>query len=126
MNGSPIDPDTVNALLLGGIVNILCQSEAFEEADSRIKALEIDNISNKARMEALESQVLKQNDKILELNDKLLEIENGRTAKEPELQGMVTDLSYKIKCETCGKTFQKNCELEMHMEEHDAVQKLRC
>ena len=67
MNGSPIDPDTVNALLLGGIVNILCQSEAFEEADSRIKALEMDNISNKARMEALESWVLEQNDKIVGL-----------------------------------------------------------
>ena len=67
MNGYPIDPDTVNALLLEGIVNILCQSEAFEEADSRIKALEIDNISNKARMEALESWVLEQNDKIVGL-----------------------------------------------------------
>ena len=40
INGSPIDPDTVNALLLGGIVNILSQSEAFEDAENRIKALE--------------------------------------------------------------------------------------
>ena len=55
---------------LGGILNILRQSEEFEEAESRNKALESDNISSKAKMEALESWVIKQNSNILKLTDR--------------------------------------------------------
>jgi hypothetical protein len=41
INGSPVDPKTMNTLLLGGIVNIRHQSEAFEVVEARAKALEV-------------------------------------------------------------------------------------
>ena len=47
--------------LLGGIVNILNQSEAFDDVVERTKALEHENVSNKACIEALENWVLRQN-----------------------------------------------------------------
>ena len=60
-------------------------SEEFEEADGCIKALKKYNISNKARVEALESWVLKQNVEILELKKKCIEIESDEMiTKEPE------------------------------------------
>ena len=72
INGSHVESKTMNTLLLGGVVNILHQTEAFEAVEARAKALEQDNVTNKARIEALETWVLKQNHKITELDDKLL------------------------------------------------------
>ena len=72
--------------------NIMCQSEEFEEADGCIKALENDNISNKARVEALESWVLEQNDEILEVKKRFIEIESDEMiTKEPEEINTDTD-----------------------------------
>ena len=67
-------------------------SEEFEEADGCIKALKNDNISNKARVEALESWVLKQNDEILGLKKKCIELESDEMiTKEPEEINTDTD-----------------------------------
>ena len=47
INGSHVESKTINTLLLGGVVNILHQTEAFEAVEARAKALEQDNVSNK-------------------------------------------------------------------------------
>ena len=74
-----------------------------------------DDVSNKARLEALESWVFKQNDNILELGDKLSQIESNETATEQsEHQRKNKDLRNNIQCETFGETFKRNCELEIH------------
>ena len=55
VNGKTVEPKVVNTLLLGGIVNILCQSEEFDDATDRVKALEVENVQNKFRLESLEN-----------------------------------------------------------------------
>ena len=47
-----------------------------------------------------------------------------RITKEPE--EINTDSRNRIKCKTCGKTFQTNCEFEKHVEEHDLVKMFKC
>ena len=70
VSGTPVDSTAVNFLSLGGIFNILNQREAVDEVDERTKALEHEDVSNKALLEALENWVLKQNDTIVKLSEK--------------------------------------------------------
>ena len=146
VNGSQIEPKTVNTLLLSGIINILNQSEAFEDLEARSKDLEHQNVTNKARIEALENWVLKQNDAIVELSEKLSRLdENGVLIKESsdvltfkkrigsieidlnslKLTSMKTNGSSKSvninkqskKCNECDTRFTQNFEMENHMVE---------
>jgi hypothetical protein len=50
-----MEPEVVNTLLLGGITNILCQSVLIDDAMERIKELEVENLTNKPRLELLQS-----------------------------------------------------------------------
>ena len=70
VNGKLVEPQIVNTLLLGGILNILCQSEQFDVAMDRVNDLEKDNIQIKFRLESLENWMLKLNvSKVLETVD---------------------------------------------------------
>ena len=69
--GERFNPEVVSKLLLSGIINILAQHDAIVESELKIKALEHENISNQARIEALENWVLKQDDKLSKVKDKL-------------------------------------------------------
>ena len=71
VSGKSVEPNVVNTLLLGGIRNILCQSEEFENALERVKVLERENIENKLRLESLEHWLLKLNDKMQETNENI-------------------------------------------------------
>ena len=71
VSGKSVEPNVVNTLLLGGITNILCQSDEFENALERVKVLERENIENKLRLESLEHWLLKLNDKMQETNETL-------------------------------------------------------
>ena len=85
VNGSQVDTKVVNTLLFGGVVNILHQSEAFEDVEERVKAIEREDVTNKAKIEYLENWVLRQNDTIEKLNEKLSRLdENGVFVKEAE------------------------------------------
>ena len=53
--GIKVDPGILN--VLSGIMNILCQSEALEVAEKRIEILEQENITNKVKVDNLESWV---------------------------------------------------------------------
>ena len=146
VDGIQIEPITVNALLLSGIINILNQSEAFDELEARSKDLEHQNVTSKARIEALENWVLKQNDVIVELSEKLSRLdENGFLIKESSdvltlkkrIGGLEIDFnslkrtSMKInesskpltvnkhskKCNECDDRFTQNFEMESHMVE---------
>ena len=44
LNGSKVDHDVVNVLLLGGISNILCQSELLDSTLDNIIELETDEV----------------------------------------------------------------------------------
>ena len=73
-----MDPITLNVLVLGGVVNILCQSEALEQMEGKMKTLEQENITNKFKMEHLENWIVKQHDLIEDLNQKLSRLDmNG-------------------------------------------------
>ena len=69
--GVKVDPDVVSNLLLNGIINIIDQNECLDELEQRIKLLEHSDITNKARIESLESWILKQADSINNLDEKL-------------------------------------------------------
>ena len=49
VNGAQVDPKVVSVLLLGGVVNILSQSEAIEILEDRILSSESDNQTNNLR-----------------------------------------------------------------------------
>ena len=146
VNGSQIEPKTVNALLLSGIINILNQSEAFEEIEAISKDLEHQNVTNKARIEALENWVLKQNDAIVDLSEKLSCLdENGFIIKESSdvltLKKRIGSIEIDLnslkrtsmkrnesskpldsnkrskKCNECDNRFTQNFEMENHMVE---------
>ena len=66
-NGEISDPASANGLILGGIFNILIEQGAIEERDEKLKALEEDNNTIKARLESLESWNSKQAEEIQRL-----------------------------------------------------------
>ena len=81
--GIRVDPTALNILVLGGIVNILCQSEAVDQIQEKVKILEQDNVTNKVKMEYLETWVINQHDIIEDLNQKFSRLDkNGVIVKE--------------------------------------------
>jgi len=141
-NGIRVDPMTLNVLVLGGVVNILCQSEALEQMEDKMKTLEQENITNKIKMENLENWIVKQHDLIEELNQKISRMdENGVIIKESRetenLQAKVLGIEIDVtnlkkrkikenpkpinskvhvkKCTECETTFLKNSDLEKHV-----------
>ena len=77
VEGSLVDPQVVNTLLLGGINNILYQSDLIEETAEKVKTLEIEVLTNKARMETLENWVVKLSEKYDEVKRKLEMLDNN-------------------------------------------------
>ena len=151
--GEKVEPDIVSNLLLAGVINILDQHDTIVEAETRIKALEQEKVSNEARLEAIENWVLKQDEKIKELDDKLINMdENGVILKENKimetLKQKVIGLEINLgtmkniqackkqpeksnlrekKCEDCGETYARNCDLEHHLEScHSKEKKHEC
>jgi len=154
--GVKVDPGTLNVLMLGGIVNILCQSEALEQMEEKVKILEQENTTNKVKMEYLESWVVKQHEVIEDLNKKFSRLDkNGVLVKESrdaqsmhkKLLGIEIDVDslknslkrkentkphpksslHAKKCKECGETFTQNSDLEMHViSEHGQEKSFQC
>ena len=77
------NPDLVNGLILGGIINILVQHDAIEELEDKMKALDEENYINKARIESLETWNSKQSEEIQKLANQLKTLdEDGVIVKE--------------------------------------------
>ena len=83
LKGETLERDVVNVLLLGGIINILNQHDRICEIEKKVKAVEVENVTNKCRIESLESWVMKQDDIIKVLDERLKRLdENGVIIKE--------------------------------------------
>ena len=131
MQGISVDPKVVNNLLLAGITNILYESETIEETAEKVKALEMEVLSDKARLESLENWTLKLNENVEKVGRKLeihentgesTNLEDRMDTIDQELNCMKesinttrTDNSSKISCKDCGETFAANFQLENHM-----------
>ena len=76
--GVKVEPHVVSNLLLNGIINIIDQNEAVEELEQKLKLLEHNDISIKARIESLENWVLNQGDSIYKLDEKLGMMDKNR------------------------------------------------
>ena len=150
MRGCTIDSKTMNILILGGIVNILNQSEVIEEMEEKTKVLEYENVGMKARIEALENWVLKQDVRIVELGEKLPQfdhqeesgelkiLKNKIQSLEIDVKGLRQVPSRKVenpaseelrvkKCNICGEKFGKNYQLEKHaVEVHNEKKQHHC
>ena len=79
-SGNNVEPKVVNTLPLGGIANILCQSELFDNAMERVKVLRNQNFEIKLRLASLKNWILKLNDKVHKTSDK---IETFRGSEDP-------------------------------------------
>ena len=153
--GLKIDYHVVSNLLLSGIINIIEQNKTVEELEQKIKHLEHSDITTKAKLEALENWVLKQDDNIHQL-DELLSVmdKNGAVVKESnqikELARKVSDVetnlrqvrsttkkinksevndeqvSKSMKCKECNDEFTRNCDLEAHLEGHKREKEFKC
>ena len=55
--GETVDQQTVSVLVLAGIINITSQHDTIAELESRIKALEHNDITHRSRIESLENWV---------------------------------------------------------------------
>ena len=155
LKGVRIDSHVVSNLVLSGIINIIEQNEIVEELEHKVKQLEHSDITIKARLESIENWVLKQNDSIHQLGDKLSTMDtNGAIVQESnqvkELKVKVSDIetdlkhvknSYKTEnmhgvkenpvpkprnCKECKKEFKRNCDLELHMKDHNTEKEFNC
>jgi len=128
VNGKPVEPQVMNILLLSGITNVLCHSKVVDDAMEKVKILEVENITNKTRLDLLEDWVLKMSEENSEMRKK---IDKDKGANPGHLEIKVDALAEEItllknnpkarnqnkKCTECEQSFSKNCELEKHMVE---------
>ena len=144
VSGCQVDSKVVNTLLLGGVVNILIQSEGIEAIEKRMKAIKCEVLTNKTKIEYLENWVISQNDTIEDLRKKLGNVdEEDLSTKNIEVDTLkkkvevieneichlkTTSNSTEnvIKCEECDKTFTKTYQLELHLEEHKKKKQFNC
>jgi hypothetical protein len=146
--GISIDPKVGSSLLLSGVINIINQYDDLAHFEEKLKSTELDNTTSKIRIESLENCVLKQDDRIrkleetVSLRDKKEEDKNKNKQIDALLEKVYileTDLNKMqqgnskcvdenaIKCNLCGLTFSRNCDLEMHVEnEHENAKKHEC
>ena len=83
IKGEAIDKDVVSILLLGGVINILGQHDTILEIENKVKSLEVENLTNRSRIESLENWILKQDESIKELEENLQRLDrNGVVIKE--------------------------------------------
>ena len=81
--GEVNDPTAVSGLILGGIINILAQHDQIEDLEAKIENLELENKTNKSRLEALENWISKQATEVLKLDTKLETLDkDGVVVKE--------------------------------------------
>ena len=116
---------------MGGIINILCQSESIEDLEESNKILERENITNSARIEVLENWNVQQDKDIAGNTEKVLVNEcNEIQSLKNKILSLEIDLnsirrcpfpsppdqsSIWKKCSDCDTKFLQNCELENHM-----------
>ena len=53
-----VEKDVVNVLLLRVVINILSQHDNIPEMGSKMKSIEVENITNKSRIESLENWIM--------------------------------------------------------------------
>ena len=137
VNGKEVETHIINILLLGGINNVLCQSEVVEDTFERVKVLEVENLTSKTRLEFLENWVLKLNENDIEVRDKIGKLEDVNSSNfEAKIDALDREISSLKKnpekahspcgksCSECKEKFSKNCDLENHMVEVHGCEKL--
>ena len=94
MKGEAINKDVISTLLLGGVINILSQHDAINDMENRVKSLEVENTTNRSRIEALENWILKHDEKINNLNAALQRLDKNGVIIEENLE--LVDLKKKV------------------------------
>ena len=132
--GEEVEQNEAIRLIMGGIITLINKKAGIEEHyEARVIDLEVENNTTKNRLESLESWVLRQDEKLKEMDIKA--VENYETIKEMKeqvatLEGIPKDSKEtkrrEIKCNICEKTFERTCDLEIHMDEHEAEKKYKC
>ena len=129
-----VDQNRVNRLIMSGIIALIDNHTKFDEnQDARIVDLEVEKNTSKNRLESLESWTLKQDDKLKDMKDnadKECETIELLKKKLTSLKDVPNNTKEKdnqvIKCKLCKKAFSRNCDLEIHMDEHETERKYKC
>ena len=151
VKGEPVEQKALSELLLGGIINILSQSETVDNILERIEAIEQEKLTNQLRIEALENWVIKLDHQIKEVSEKIEKHQENSeecnansilVEKIASLESNVNSLFSKeneqapkiyeagnesINCKECDAKFSKNCDFEKHMvNEHQQEKEFTC
>ena len=129
--GEIVDQNVVNGLMMGGIISLITKkAELDEDLETRITKLEVDEKTNKSRIESLESWIQKHDEKLKEIGERgEKDHENIEMLKKKlvSLEGVPKHTKDKTriekKCKHCEQTFSRNCDLEKHMDEHEETGK---
>jgi hypothetical protein len=105
----------------------------MDELEEKIKELELEKVTTKTRLEALENWVLKQSDVIESLSKHVSKID-ASVLRQNENPENVADEEHdenleqkkKIECKECGQMFERNCDFERHVEEHMLEKEFQC
>ena len=136
--GNLIDQTTMSLSIIGGLFKIIDHQEASEkELEAKINKLEVENISNKSRIESLETWINRRDEAIKDMDSKLRKVPQDKDIEalkehvdrlEGSLEtGVVVRNDIAKHCNLCDEKFGKNCELEKHMNtEHKAPKEFSC
>ena len=130
-NGEVVDQNEAIRLIMGGIIALISKNAGIDDQlEARIVDLEVEKNTAKSRLQNLESWVLKQEENLKDLNKKV--VENYETIKKEMRENIDTSEEPKgkqkqvIKCNVCKKSFARNCDLEIHMNEHGTDKMFKC
>ena len=141
--GKQVGRDVVDILLLGGISNILNQSESVDNLTKKVRDLEIENLTNATRLEALENwatqlhkKQVKDEDEVCKLKQSFVDLENERMnslgfneISEPNPNAVATNREKCTKrksCNECDETFLLTSDREKHMVNVHGAGKVYC
>ena len=133
-----VDGDLVNTLLLGGVTNILWQSETVDKLTEKAQNLEMESLTSGTRIESLENWAKQLNEKLDKVEREVMSI-NSLTEYEDSVRADIDLLKRKFSminnssqrsvdgketselskgrksCKKCDETFSLTCDLEKHM-----------
>ena len=128
VSGMKVDGDVVNTLLLGGITNILWQSETVDKLTEKTLNLEVDNATSGTRIESFENWAKKLSEKLEKVEHNQITT-NFSTDFEESVRADIASLKRKTaaeketfhqtkrskSCQKCYETFSLSSDLEEHM-----------
>ena len=114
-NGFVVDQNVLSNLILGGVINILHQHDTIEEIQKSVNTFDLENLSNRLRIESLENWVLRQSGDIEEVRENIVRLDKDGVIDEENqmiesLKRKVTNLEIDLNSLKTGRNQDKKLE----------------